>query len=252
MNQFVDLEDELSDVPTKALKPQTSAPSAMRAGTGTEIAGHDSDADVEFGSEKYMKSGEFLPVKPEKGQVVRFAFVPGMKLKHAMVHYVETIGSFRCLSENGAKAICCQKADKATLAKDKFVGLVFLYTNADKTTGKLGPDVTPEIAVKPIRLSRANYREISELPDEGSNVFSMDLKMRHDETRAFGYKFTRISPVPRWKQVEQQALVLAEPYMDGVLLDKLLAKKLGKAELAQLLSGKGASEANLSDIEDFD
>ena len=251
MNKFVE-EDELSDIPTKTLKPQGSASSATRAGTGAEVGGQDSDADVEFGSEKYMKSGEFLPVKPEKGQVIRFAFVPGLKLKHANVHYVEGIGSFRCLSENGAKAICCEKADKSTAAKDKFVGLVFLYTNADKTTGKLALDITPEIAVKPIRLSRANYREISELPDEGSNVFNMDLKMRHDETRAFGYKFTRIYPVPRWKQVEKLALELAEPYMDGVLLDKLLAKTLSKAELTQLLSGKGAVEARLSEMEDFD
>ena len=37
MNKFVDLEDELSDVPTKTLKPQTSAPPATRAGTGAVV-----------------------------------------------------------------------------------------------------------------------------------------------------------------------------------------------------------------------
>lgn len=252
MNQFVDLEDELSDVATKTLKPQASASSATRTGTGAEVAGHDSDADVEFGTEKYMKSNDFLPIKPEKAQVVRFAFVPGMKLKHGKVHFFDRVGSVRCLSDNGGKAICCEKADKLTAAKDKFIGLVFVYTNADKATGKLGPDMTPEIAVKPIRLSRANYSEISQLPDEDSNVYGIDIKMRHDESRAFGYKFTPLSRAPRWKQVEKHALELAGPYTDGVLLDKLLGKKLSKAELAQLLTGKGAAEADLSDMEDLD
>lgn len=252
MNKFVDLEDELSDVPTKTLKPQTSAPPATRAGTGAVVIGQDSDADVEFGTQKYMKSNDFLPIKPEKGQVIRFAFVPGMKLKHAKVHFFDGIGSVRCLSDDGGKAICCEKADKATAAKDKFIGLVFVYPNADKATGKLGPDVAPEIAVKPIRLSRANYSEISQLPDEDSNVYGIDIKMRHDESRAFGYKFTPLSRVPRWKQVESHALELAKPYLDGVLLDKLLGKKLSKAELAQKLSGKGAVEADLSDMEDLD
>jgi len=247
MNKFVDLDDELSDVPTKSLKVQASAPSATRAGTGFEVAGQDSDADVEFGSEKYTKSQGFLPIRPDKGQVIRFAFVPGMKLKHGKVHFFDGIGSVRCLSDNGGNAICCEKSDKLTAAKDKFIGLVFVYNNADKATGKLGPDVAPEIVVKPIRLSRANYCEISELPDEDSNVFNMDLRMRYDESRAFGYKFNRMTTVPLWKQVEKQALELAKPYTDADLLDKLLGKKLSKAELAQKLSGKGAVEVKMED-----
>src|SRR5208282_2771661 len=143
MNQFLDLDDELSDVPTKNLKPQSSASSATRTDTGAVAAGHDSDADVDFGIEKYTKSNDFLPIKPEKGQVMRFAFVPDMKLKHGKVHFFDGLGSVRCLSDNGGNAICCEKAEKLTAAKDKFIGLVFVYTNADKATGKLGPDVAP-------------------------------------------------------------------------------------------------------------
>jgi hypothetical protein len=168
---------------------------------------------------------------------VRFAFVPNLKLKHARVHYLEGSGSFRCISSADKKEICC---DKAGQPKDRFVGLIFVYLNADKTTGKIPKDIAPEVAVRAIRLSRANFREISQLPEEDSNVHAIDIAMRHDDSRAFGYRFTAISRSARWRQIEQQAMSLVEPYKDGLKLASRLGKNLSKSELIALLGGKDA------------
>jgi hypothetical protein len=235
-------EDELDDV-----KPQTAPSSAKTqnkaaapAPAPTPIA----DEDADFGDEGYMKSDDFLTViKPDKGKVIRFAFVPGFKLKHSRVHYLEGTGSFRCISpkDGSTKEICCERGGNA---KDRFVGLVFVYTNADTVSGKLPTGVIPEVAVQAVRLSRSNYREITNQPDEDSNVYAIDLIMRHDESRAFGYKFNRATPTARWRQVEPQAMALAEPFKtDQAKLASRLGKNLTRPELIVLLGGKGVKDA---------
>lgn len=245
-------EDELDQIPTKGSKSATTTASAPKANAKPAPASAaPSDDEVGFGDEanqEYLKTEDFLPVvQIEKSQVARFAFVPGFKLKHAKVHYVEGQGSFRCISTKDKQAVCCQKAGKP---KDRFVGLVIRYQNADPKTGKFASnDTKPEIAIEALRLSRANYRDVNEAIEEGQSVYDIDLKMRHDESRSFGYRFTRISSTPRWKMIESELPALLEPYKDGTKLASRLGKTLNSIELTGVLTGATESDETAESVE---
>ena len=245
-------EDEMDQIPTTGSKSTTTNASAPKANAKPAPASTPlAEDEVGFGDEanqEYLKSEDFLPViQIEKNQVARFAFAPGFKLKHAKVHYLEGHGSFRCISTKDKQAVCCQKAGKP---KDRFVGLVIRYQNADPKTGKFANnDTKPEIAIEAVRLSRANYRDINEAIEEGQSVYDIDLKMRHDESRSFGYRFTRIAPTPRWKMIESELPALLEPYKDGTKLASRLGKTLNSVELTGILTGASDSDDTAESVE---
>ena len=243
--------DELDDLVVPAnlsqSTPKTNAKTNGKATPAPAIASAKPAApeadDVDFDDEEFLKSEDFLPVvKILRGEIARFALCPGFKLKHRRIHYYEGTGSVCCLSTETFKAPCCAKG----AAKDRFVALVFAYNNADKKTGKFAsPETKPEIEVKCVRLSRANYKDINAVLEEDQKPDAVDLKFYHDPSRSFGYRFGKIANTPRWHMIREQALALLEPYK-GEEGAKKLASRLGQTltvpELNALLAGKSVGE----------
>jgi len=291
MNQFPD--DELSDV--KPTQKTTTAQTATAAATKTKqvveedldepqpkaaaAGGHagkgnppaaadEDDLDVDFGDEKLATRPNMLNrCRPDKGKAVRFALLPFIKPKSALNHFVELPGkklTVRCLTPpNSTEAgYCCAK-----LGKDgelHVAALVLRYLNADLKTGGYEKGATIEWEVQYVDLTRSNYRAVSHLIDEmvednpNVNVYDIDIVMKHDPDRAFGYQFQRISQKARWKQNPQlveEVKLAAEKFTkdDGKILKGRLGKKMNLQEWKALLAGvsAGAEEARLDDVEDL-
>jgi len=56
---------------------------------------------------------------------------------------------------------------------------VFKYLNADPSTGRMAKDKKPEVAVQALRLSRSNFRDVTNLgvddENEASNPARFDI-----------------------------------------------------------------------------
>jgi hypothetical protein len=252
MQQFSDELDDLQvptlpqQVPSKANGKATAVAPAKSAPATVP----DAD-DVDFDDAEYLKDTDFIGViKIVRGEFARFAWAPGFKLKHGKVHYFTGVGSVRCASTEEKKAPCCAKG----APKDKFIGLAFSYSNIDKKSGKFAsPETKPEIEVKAVRLSRANYKDIVSGLEEDQKPVDVDFKFFHDPSRSFGYRFAKIANTPRWHMVREQALALLEPYKTPEGQAKLasrLGKTLTAAELAGLAAGGDIDEdPSLEDVE---
>jgi hypothetical protein len=187
--------------------------------------------------ERYLANEDYLPaLKILRGEIGRFAFAPDYKLKHSRIHYFEGVGSVRCLSTKEKKAVCCSTGNNP---KSRFVGLIFSYENTDKKTGKFASnDTKPVVTVKAVRLSRSNYQDLNSIPEENQDIHDLDLKMFHDPSRSFGYRFGRVSSMPRWKMLpEAEINALLEPYRDGTKLASRLGKVMTPAELKAIVTG---------------
>lgn len=214
--------------------------------------------DISFGTDEadeIAKAAEGLPtVKIGKTEAARFAFVPNQPLKHGKIHYRDGFGSYKCLStKDGVKQLCCKTDGDA---KDRFVAIVFRYVNADPSTGRMAKDKKPEVAVQALRLSRSNFRDITNLgindENETSNPATFDIIMTHDQSRAFGYVF-KPTQVLRWKELGDAPLEMVKPFADGVALSRRLGKTLTVAELPGGIDGDEEMRATLAsiDAEDF-
>lgn len=258
-------EDEL-DEPT----PRAAAAHAAKGTKGAAPAAADEDdLDVEFGDDKLATRPNMLNrCRPsEKGKAVRFALLPFIKPKSAKNHFVELPGkklTARCLTPANSPdaGYCCAK-----LGEDgelHVAALVIRYTNADTKTGGYDKGAVIEWEVQYVDLTRSNYRAVSHLIDEmvednpNVSVYDIDIVMKHDPDRAFGYQFQRISQKARWKQNPQlveEVKQAAEKFTkeDGKILKGRLGKKLTLQEWKALLSGvaAGAEEARLDDVEDL-
>ena len=82
-------------------------------------------------------------------------------------------------------------------------------------------------------------------------VYGIDIFMRHDSSRAFGYAFTRASAA-KWTAIKDAAMKQAEPYLDGEALKRKIGKDLNEVEITLLLSGKGAVDADEATLEDVE
>jgi hypothetical protein len=258
-------EDEL-DEPT----PKAAAAGGHKGTKGAAPAAADEDdLDVEFGDDKLATRPNMLNrCRPsEKGKAVRFALLPFIKPKSAKNHFVELPGkklTARCLTPANSPdaGYCCAK-----LGEDgelHVAALVIRYTNADSKTGGYDKGAVIEWEVQYVDLTRSNYRAVSHLIDEmvednpNVSVYDIDIVMKHDPDRAFGYQFQRISQKARWKQNPQlveEVKQAAEKFTkeDGKILKGRLGKKLTLQEWKALLSGvaAGAEEARLDDVEDL-
>ena len=259
-------EDEL-DEPT----PKAAAAHAAKGtkGAAPAAAGDEDDLDVEFGDDKLATRPNMLNrCRPsEKGKAVRFALLPFIKPKSAKNHFVELPGkklTARCLTPANSPdaGYCCAK-----LGEDgelHVAALVIRYTNADTKTGGYDKGAVIEWEVQYVDLTRSNYRAVSHLIDEmvednpNVSVYDIDIVMKHDPDRAFGYQFQRISQKARWKQNPQlveEVKQAADKFTkeDGKILKGRLGKKLTLQEWKALLSGvaAGAEEARLDDVEDL-
>lgn len=259
------VEDEL-DEPT----PKAAAAGGHKGtkGNAPAAAADEDDLDVEFGDDKLATRPNMLNrCRPDKGKSVRFALLPFIKPKSALNHFVELPGkklTARCLTPANSPdaGYCCAK-----LGKDgelHVAALVLRYLNADIKTGGYEKGAIIEWEVQYVDLTRSNYRAVSHLIDEmvedNSNVsvYDIDIVMKHDPDRAFGYQFQRISQKARWKQNPQlveEVKQAAEKFTkeDGKILKGRLGKKLTLQEWKALLSGvaAGAEEARLDDVEDL-
>lgn len=229
------------------------------AGSKKHIDEDDDVADVSFGDEKMMKRKvicDRLTVEP--GKWVRFAFIPGLKLKAAAQHFVDKKGNFRCLSTEDQEGICCKKLGPVD---PTFIGLVVHYTNAQTKDGKFPaaeegkPPVEPEIAIMHVRMSQALYRNISGLPDEDSTPYAIDIAMTMKPGKK-GYEVRRMSSVPRWKKNDDcvaQVKEWAKQYADGKMVNSKFGKKATLAEWRAMLAGVASEEedADLSGMDDI-
>jgi hypothetical protein len=260
--QHFDDDDDFTTLPTPApstaFKPKTDG-KPTNGKTNGQASAKPPVADVDetgFGDEadeKYLSNEDYLPaLKILRGEVGRFAFAPGFKLKHRKIHFFEGTGSICCLSTKEKKAVCCSTGNPA---KDRFVGLIIAYDNCDKKSGKFATNETkPVVAIKAIRLSRANYQDLNSIPEEDQSIHDLDLKMYHDPSRSFGYRFGRVSSTPRWKMLPAAEITaLLEPFKDGVKLTSRLGKMLTEAELKAVVTGMSpeiGGKLKPSDFED--
>jgi len=218
---------------------------------------NDGEDDVDFGDEDLMKSTNFerLVVK-DKGKFARFTILPHVKPKKAWSHYVEGEGkgSFRCFSDNTNKKspreACCKALGEPNL---DVIALVLHYTNASAKDGKLEKGVPVEFDIKYVKLSRAQFRDISNLAEEDGSVYGIDIVMSL-KNNGIGYQYNRISS--KAKYLSNPELVKAveeavEPYLNGEKMTKRLPKKIKKSELNGYLAAAGGDdEADMNEIED--
>ena len=251
-------DDELTEIKAPAatsLQPKTTQPTKSAALQNVPVppAPSRTSEDVNWGSaeaDEISKAAEGLPsVKIGKKEAARVALIPGQPLKHAKVHYREGFGSYRCLSKDGLKQACC-KVDGDP--KDRFVAMVFRYTNADPNSGRMAKDKKPEVSVQALRLSRSNVRDITNLgvndENETSNPATFDIIMTHDQSRAFGYQF-KAAQILRWKELGDAPLELVKPFADGVALSRRLGKTLTVSELPGAGDGDEEMRTTLASID---
>jgi len=248
--QFNADDDNFDQIPTsgRTTTATAPAPAAAKPAPAPAVAAEEELSFDDENIDEAVKASDGLPaVKIEKGTVARFSFVPNFKIKKARVHYVEGTGTIQCIStKENPNQICCKKAGQA---KDRFVGLVFRYTNVDPKTGKFIVGATaPVVEVQAVRMSRANMRDVLDAVEDGQSVYDIDVRMKHDEGRAFGYKFSRAGSKAAWKAIEAEALALVEPFKGGAKLSRLLGKKLDDVQLKATLA-VGASAESTAQME---
>jgi hypothetical protein len=162
------------------------------------------------------------------------------------------------MGNEAEQAYCCTATEED--GEVGVIALVVCYTNADPVTGKYeknaeGQFPPVEFAIKFVRLSGFNMRQIKKLPDEDSSPFKIDIVMTHAEGRAFGYEFNRKSNVPRWTldpTVAAAVKAAASRFLDGKALRSKLGQKMNEIEWKALLSGKKVGgDATLGNVEEL-
>jgi hypothetical protein len=125
------------------------------------------------------------------------------------------------------------------------------YVKADPATGNLPPDTPPQIAIKAVRLSQANYRTISELIPEDGSIGDIDLVMFKDPSRPIGYGFKAAASRLKALQMQKEAAELARPYLsEAGALARFLGKKVSAARMKAELTD--ASTGMPEALDDFD
>ena len=187
-----------------------------------------------------MAKGDGLNrIRADKQKVVRFALLPFIKPKAGKSHFVEAKdkkGTFRCLpvkSEDDTP-YCCAKLEEDGMLH--VVALAIQYVNADSKTGGYAKDANGhfppiEWEVGYVDLSRSNYRSVSNLPPEDSDVYDIDMVMSKKEN-GIGYEFTLKANKARWRQnpaLAKEVEAAAQKFLrDG---GKKLIGKLGASSL---------------------
>src|ERR1700739_1337991 len=249
-----DVEDEK---PAPAAATKTSAKS-----TEDDIE----DLDVDFGDSKLMAKGDGLNrIRADKNKVVRFALLPFIKPKVGKSHFVEAgdkKGTFRCapVKNEGEVPYCDAKLEKE--GQFHVVALAVQYTNADSKNGGYAKDANGQFPaieweVGYVDLSRSNYRSVSALPPEDSDVYDIDMVMSKKDN-GIGYEFMLKANKARWCQnpeLAKEVEAAAQKFIrdGGKKLIGKLGRKLSVVEWKALLAGQASSgkEASLQDIEDM-
>lgn len=227
----------------------------------------DLEEDADWADEKLATFSDGLDrLRPEKGSgnSVRFAMLgpadfPGAKLfKKADTIYIDKKGSYIVPDDEKIRAGISAKLESDPALT--LIQLVLAYTNANKqgkylpVDGKLAPI---DWKIMYVQLSKTNFKDIRELPEEGSSVFDADFIMGHKNANGSGgYKFSIGSSAARWKK---NAALVAEvkeavaKFADGKKITKKLGKRITPIEWKLLLQGvaSSADEADLDSLEEI-
>ena len=225
---------------------------------------------VEWGDSGVMTGeGRLERIRPEKGsnKVVRLALLPFLGNPRGLrSHYVLTKEGKRqyvCLGTVQGRAFilgpCCKQLDEE--GRYHLVNLAVQYTNSDTvldpksgnySKGYAGPI---EFKVGYVDLSRTNFRQISNLVEEGNSIYDYDLAMVLSGNK---YDFFVKSRTPRWKSTPELAAAVeaaAQAFVQdgGRKLFGRLGKRASLLEWKALLSNvaAGAAEASLDTMDDI-
>jgi hypothetical protein len=241
-------------------KPATKPTTVKKAGAAPAASASTASQtlDVSFDDDKFAAKGDGLKrIRAEKNRAARFSILDVIQLKAGKSHFIDSKGTYRCLTPMDANAVneyCCEK-----LAKEgalHVVGLAVEYTNADPSTGKYKPETPIEWEIGYVDMSAANYHSIKKLPEEEQTVFDIDIIMTRNN-RAFGYDFNKASKA-RWKlnpELKEEVLAAAKRFTrdNGAKLVAKLGRHATAMEWKTLLAGQaaGADAANLDEMDDL-
>lgn len=184
----------------------------------------------------------------EKGSVIRLAILS--KPLYANVHYVESVGTGRCISTEEHTGTCCARLGDP---QRRFVVLGLRYINAHPRTGNFLPGAVPQVEVGYLRMSRTNFASVSKLVPEGYTVGDLDIGMSKSVRGSFGYDFNLVSTTATWKKypdvkesVEKEIL----RFSDNVVLSRKLGKVMTERHWLGALVGTDAETAQIPDNAD--
>jgi hypothetical protein len=248
--------DDLDSLETKPIAESTRMAASSKP-TGANTDDLESLA-VTFGDENLMKRDGLELCRADQDRRVRFNILQGVanpgivNPQGAWVHYLgegKTGATYRCLANKEDRSTCpaCAKGLKRSFS---LACLVVQYPQADPATGKLPPDAAPQIAIKAVRLSQANYRTISELIPEDGSVADIDLVMFKDPSRPIGYGFKAAASRLKATNMQRQAAELAKPYIgDPGALARFLGKKVTAARMKAELTDAAEPSGSLDDFD---
>jgi hypothetical protein len=156
---------------------------------------------------------------------------------------------------------CCAKLnnDDDQKAQCNFSVLGLKYGNTDATGAFLADSEGNPLPIKwglgCFKLSKAGYKQISELRYEGEAAHDFDLTMAYRDN-GVGFEFKRKSKgLPRYQanpELAKEVLAEAAKFADGVLLTKKLGKVISDVDMKALLSGAAATSPKNNHIDNTD
>jgi len=242
-----DEDEEKPATRRKAVKDDDEDDKPSKAPKGQE---EEVGIDVDFGDERVTKfPGKLERLKLDGANTVRFAFIPGFKVKAAFNHYVEGQGTFVCNSTDKETSLCCQKLGNPGM---RAVALVVHYENAKSKDGSMPKDGEIEWSIKYLRMSRTNFAEISRKKMEDETLYDFDLTMSAKPNDQIGFSFEKISKTAWWRKdedLEAEIMEAAEKFRDGKALSWALGKKIDELEY-KIVIKKAAKDASKKDEEE--
>jgi hypothetical protein len=211
----LDFETASKFAPAPATSP-TSAPAAAVPATSAQIK------TLNWGTAVALPTGDSLTrLKVEsKHESLRFALLPGLEAFSVQGHYLALSGKDpRMWLCTGTPA--CPGCRSGNRGKWSTVAFAVAYENADRTTGRLATDATPEYQVGFVYLGHKNFNEILKRVPAGSKPWDVDWCMTIDDLKH--YRFEVVANKARHIARNDTAALLAqvEPLLP------LLAGKLG-------------------------
>ena len=243
-----------------------------------QLLNNAADLDSDFGDQDAMSTGDGLDrIQPaDKKSKVRCAVLTNVvKPKKAWIHFIQKGDKkavYRCLTERDKKNVpigpladCCKKLNHDDDQKAQLIWAVLSlkYRNSDPTTGKYpvpveGQAPTPVVwELGWLKLSRAGYKQISELVQEGEQAYDFDFTVAYKDN-GIGYDYKRVSQKARWRLNEElvkEVIAEAEKFKDGTLLANRLGKVVSAVDMKAILAGQSAaattSTKNIDDTRDL-
>jgi hypothetical protein len=256
MSHFED--DELDNLQTSKRGANNTTPPLPSAKANTE----DDALPITFGDENLMRREGLELIRADQDRRIRFTILQGdsnpgiVNPQGSWVHFLEkgkTGSTVRCLLANKEDRSACPACVKGIKRTLNVACLVAQYVTADPKTGKLPAEGVPVIAIKVVRLSQSNYRNVSELIPEDGSVADIDLVMYKDPGRPIGFAFKAAPSRLKALNMQKQAAAEAKPYTnDAGLLTRFLGKRMPASRMRAELSGaEEAIDPVLDDVDEM-